>query len=898
MAKEEDAFWETGKCSGTMYCGDHEHYDFMNEAFGLFAHVNALQRDMCPSKTKFEGEIIAMTLDLLHADAVTDGRRPGRARHHRRHRQHPARGARLPRARARDPRHHPAELRQARDRAPRVRQGVPPVRRRGAQRAGRPGDHAGRRRLDAPSSSTTTRSRIIGSACNYGYGTDRPDRRAVRPRARARRRPARRRLPRRVHPAVRPGARLRHPGLRLPRSRASRSISADTHKYGYGFKGTSVLRVPRQGAAQQPVLLPDRLDRRQVLLARHRGLTLGRPARGDVGRDGLARPRRLPAATPGRSSRPSVAMQDAVRSHPELRIIGQARRSASASRPTSSTSTTSTTSCGPGLALQRPAVPERDPHGGHPSADPARLVEDRSRPTSPTRSRTPKEHTDEAPKRARSTAASQAGSTRRRVHPRRHGRHARQAPSPATRMSETAGRRSSSRSTSARVGPRSGSSRCRRDRLVRPPPVSRPGGTRRRQVQDADEWWELIVLVRTPCRRRPPTSAGRGGQLHRPVGLDGPGRRGRVARSDCQLWMDSRGEPYSRAVIGGPVSGYSPVPLAAWVRRSGGLLDAPAPTPSATSCSSSTTSPRSSSRARWFLEPVDYLSMRFTGVPAASHASMTGAWLTDNRSLATLAYDAELVRATGVDASRLPPLGPTGSVVGTCRRRWPRTRPSRRGAGRHRHARPALGRGRCGCDRPGRDARVDQHHRLAQCTGAVQEERPAPDAPRSRAWTTRRTSSPTTTRPPAATCSGGASRSPPISRYDDLLAEAVATPSGGRRGRVHPVAHRRAVAGRRPQRPRRVPRDRESTTRGHLVRAVLEGVALNSPWLHEAVEKFVGSRLDDVRLIGGGAHSDLWCQIHADTSDRSIVRVTDPWLANLRGASPVRGPDARRGRPG
>src|SRR5438034_4458524 len=71
MAAEEDAFWETGKCSGTMYCGDHEHYSFMTEAFGDFAHVNALQRDMCPSATKFEGEIIAMTLDLLNAGAVT-----------------------------------------------------------------------------------------------------------------------------------------------------------------------------------------------------------------------------------------------------------------------------------------------------------------------------------------------------------------------------------------------------------------------------------------------------------------------------------------------------------------------------------------------------------------------------------------------------------------------------------------------------------------------------------------------------------------------------------------------------------------------------------------------------------------------------------------------------------
>jgi len=73
MAAEEDAIWESGKISGSMYCGDHEHYDFLNEAFGLYAHVNALQRDICPSATRFEGEIIAMTLDMLHADAVTDG---------------------------------------------------------------------------------------------------------------------------------------------------------------------------------------------------------------------------------------------------------------------------------------------------------------------------------------------------------------------------------------------------------------------------------------------------------------------------------------------------------------------------------------------------------------------------------------------------------------------------------------------------------------------------------------------------------------------------------------------------------------------------------------------------------------------------------------------------------
>ena len=72
MAKEEDAGWETGKCSGTMYCGDHEHYEYLNEAFSLFSHVNSLQRDMCPSSTKFEGEILAMALDLFHGEAATD----------------------------------------------------------------------------------------------------------------------------------------------------------------------------------------------------------------------------------------------------------------------------------------------------------------------------------------------------------------------------------------------------------------------------------------------------------------------------------------------------------------------------------------------------------------------------------------------------------------------------------------------------------------------------------------------------------------------------------------------------------------------------------------------------------------------------------------------------------
>ncbi len=72
MAETEDAKGKEGKVSGSLYHGDPDHYRFLVEAFGLFAHVNVLQRDMYPSATKFEAEIVAMTAAMLHGDAAPD----------------------------------------------------------------------------------------------------------------------------------------------------------------------------------------------------------------------------------------------------------------------------------------------------------------------------------------------------------------------------------------------------------------------------------------------------------------------------------------------------------------------------------------------------------------------------------------------------------------------------------------------------------------------------------------------------------------------------------------------------------------------------------------------------------------------------------------------------------
>lgn len=62
-------------------------------------------------------------------------------------------------------------------------------------------------------------------------------------------------------------------------------------------------------------------------------------------------------------------------------------------------------------------------------------------------------------------------------------------------------------------------------------------------------------------------------------------------------------------------------------------------------------------------------------------------------------------------------------------------------------------------------------------------------------------------------------------------------------------------------------------------------MAYNSRWLLDTVEAFTKRPLDGLNFIGGGATSDLWCQMHADVCDRVIRRVAEPQHANTRGAA-------------
>lgn len=318
MAREEDAFWETGRCSGTMYCGDHDHYAFMNEAFGLFAHVNALQRDMCPSATRFEGEIVAMALDLMHAGAVADGEPAGMvttggtgsiAHAVLAYREHAAQTRGVTRPNVIKPETaHPAF-----DKACHL---------------------FGVELRRAPVDPTTTRADVqwiadhiddqtvalIGSACNYGYGTVDP---IAELGALAQRHGIGLHVDGCLGGFILPfGEALGYPvppfDFRVP---GVTTISADTHKYGYGFKGTSTLlfrdKALRNG---QYFYLTDWSGGKYcspgIEGSRSGGLLAATwAAMVQLGRDGYRRYAEQIFST-------AAAMLGAVRSHPELRVLG------------------------------------------------------------------------------------------------------------------------------------------------------------------------------------------------------------------------------------------------------------------------------------------------------------------------------------------------------------------------------------------------------------------------------------------------------------------------------------------------------------------------------------------------------------------------------------------------
>jgi xylulokinase len=72
--------------------------------------------------------------------------------------------------------------------------------------------------------------------------------------------------------------------------------------------------------------------------------------------------------------------------------------------------------------------------------------------------------------------------------------------------------------------------------------------------------------------------------------------------------------------------------------------------------------------------------------------------------------------------------------------------------------------------------------------------------------------------------------------------------------------------------------------REDLLRAIYEGVGYNIKWALQIIEKLVG-KTDMINVIGGGANSEIWCQILSDILDRKIVQLSEPDLAGAKGSA-------------
>ncbi len=419
-----------------------------------------------------------------------------------------------------------------------------------------------------------------------------------------------------------------------------------------------------------------------------------------------------------------------------------------------------------------------------------------------------------------------------------------------------------------------------------------PGGG---ATQDAEQWWQLITAAarraigsgRVPARSIVAVSCT--GQWSSTVPVDQAGH----PVGPCLLWSDSRGSRFVRAAIGGPVGGYSPTALARWIRRSGGVPSLAGADPVGHISFLEHSEPSVAAAAHWYLEPVDYLSMRFTGVATASPASMCGAWLTDNRDPDHQQYDPVLIGAAGVPADKLAPLVPTASVIGAVLPEvaadlglgpdvvvvagTPDLHSAAAGSGAvlaHQAHLAISTTSWVSC--PLARKKTDPFRQMATVPGIVpglnlvannQESGGAALewmrrslGPGDRTWSYEQL---TGLAAEALPGSGGVVFTPWLAGERSPVADPSA------RGGFHNLSLR--------------------TTQADLVRAVMEGVALNSRWLSESLERFVGRRFESIRVIGGGARSDLWCAIYADVLDRSVEQVEDPVHANLRGSALLAG---------
>ncbi|MGC9323925.1 MAG: xylulokinase [Desulfomonilia bacterium] len=418
--------------------------------------------------------------------------------------------------------------------------------------------------------------------------------------------------------------------------------------------------------------------------------------------------------------------------------------------------------------------------------------------------------------------------------------------------------------------------------------------------QDPQDWWQALLVAskRLVSRKTVPVHRIRAvavsSTFSSTVAVDGTGRH----LMNSITWMDSRGAPYVRELMGGfpRVMGYGLFKILKWIPRTAGGPTLSGKDDIAHVLLIKHDFPDVYEKTRMFLPSKDYLNLRLTGEYAASYDSMHLFWVTDIRDITHIVYDEELIRMTGMDREKLPPLKQSTDILGTL---LPEVAQEiglgsnvKVVMGSPDHQSALLGSGAVQdyeghvyigtsswvqCIIPFK--KTDVLHSIASFPTAIPGKYQSVNEQDIAGGTlnfllnnimhTPFSSGEITTGDPYQLLNDMASRVPAGSH------KVIVTPwLNGERTPVDDVTLRAGIYN-----------ISKTTTIDHLARAFFEGVAYNTRWSLNYVEKFVSRELNPLSMVGGGAKSDLWCQIFADVLDRDIRKVKDPMQANARGAA-------------
>lgn len=419
--------------------------------------------------------------------------------------------------------------------------------------------------------------------------------------------------------------------------------------------------------------------------------------------------------------------------------------------------------------------------------------------------------------------------------------------------------------------------------------------------QDPEAWWQAIktavaqVLAQNAVPATDIIAISCTSQWSGTVAVDEQGR----PLMNAIIWMDARGAAYARAVTRGllEVAGYGLDKVFTWVRLTGGIPTLSGKDSIAHILYIKHELPDIYAQTYKFLEPKDYLNLRLTGRFAATYDSITLHWLTDNRDLTAVTYHDQLLKWTGIEREKLPDLIRAVDILGPIKPEiaaelglstavqviggTPDVHSAAIGSGAIADYEPHLYLGTSSwliCHVPFK--KTDIFHNMASLPSAVPERYLLVNEQES-----------------AGACLNylideliypqddlsAVPRPPDV--YQRLNDTAAVVPAGSDGliftpwlyGERTPVENHTIRGGFFNQ--------SLTTSRAHMVRAVFEGVAYNSKWLLAHVEKFVKRPLPEIRAVGGGAQSELWCQIMADVLNRTIHQMENPLQANTRGVA-------------